>query len=132
MRRFLLVALLPLAAGCASGKGRVETMLDGINPIDALSVVGVGRLVYEASSRSVWETETASLGANRYRVTLRRNRFADSGDGEAPLLFRRQAERIAALQSCTSWRIVEFEERYDSKLIGAQRVAEGTIECVKA
>lgn len=132
MKRMLLVALLPIAAGCASGKGRVETMLDGINPIDALSVVGLGRLAYEASSRSVWEAETTSLGANRYRVTLRRNRFADSGDGEAPLLFRRQAERIAVMHSCTSWNIVEFEERYDSKLIGAQRVAEGTIECVKA
>ncbi len=132
MRKALLVALLPLAAGCASGKGRVETMFDGINPLDAISVVGLGRLAYEASSRSVWETEVASLGANRYRVTLRRNRFAESGDGEAPLLFRRQAERIAVLQSCTSWNIVEFEERYDSKLIGAQRVAEGTIECVKA
>jgi len=132
MRKIILVALLPLAAGCASGKGRVETMLDGINPIDALSVVGVGRLAYEASGKSVWETETASLGANRFRVTLKRNRFADSGDGEARVIFRQQAERIAVANSCTSWSIVEFEERYDSKLIGAQRVAEGTIECVKA
>ena len=132
MKKLILVALLPLAVGCASGKGRVETMLDGINPIDALSVVGLGRLAYEASSRSVWETETASLGANRFRVTLRRNRFADTGDGEARVIFRQQAERIAVAHACTSWSIVEFEERYDSKLIGAQRIAEGTIACVKA
>ncbi len=132
MKKVILVALLPLAAGCASGKGRVETMLDGINPIDALSVVGVGRLAYEASSRSVWDAETTPLGANRFRVTLKRNRFADSGDGEARVIFRQQAERIAVEHACTSWTIVEFEERYDSKLIGAQRIAEGTIACIKA
>ncbi len=132
MKRVILVALLPLAAGCASGKGRVETMLDGINPIDALSVVGVGRLAYEASNRSVWDAETTSLGANRFRVTLKRNRFADSGDGEARVIFRQQAERIAVANACTSWTILEFEERYDSKLIGAQRIAEGTIACIKA
>jgi hypothetical protein len=133
MRKALLGALfLPMIFACASGKGRVEVMLDSIKPIDVLAVVGVAHMVYEVGGRSVWEAETSSAGANLYRITLKRNRFANSGDGEAPLLFKRHAERVAASQSCTDYRIVEFQERYDSLLIGTQRIAEGLIECVRA
>ena len=117
---------------CASGKGRVQVMLDNIKPIDALVVGGIAYMVYDVGGRSVWEAETSPAGANLYRVTLKRNRFANSGDGEAPLLFKRHAERIAASQSCAGYRIVEFQERYDSLLIGTVRIAEGLIECVRA
>jgi len=131
MRKLLLICLLPIVAACASGSGMVKPELKKINlnPIDAATLASIGYLVYEAAGRSVWEAETTFAGTNRYRVTLKRNRFADSGDGEAQLLFRQHAERIAATRACTSWRIVEYQERYDSKLIGQQRVAEGLIEC---
>ncbi len=133
MRKALFAALLlPMLIACAGGKGRVELMLDKINPIDVLVVEGIAYMVYEVGRRSVWEAETSSAGGNLYRVTLKRNRFANSGDGEAPLLFKRHAERIAASQSCADYRIVEFHERYDSLLIGTQRIAEGLIECVRA
>lgn len=133
MRKALLAALfLPMILACAGGKGRLEVMLDNIKPIDALAVVGVAHMVYEVAGRSVWEAETSSAGANLYRITLKRNRFANSGDGEAPLLFKRHAERVAASQSCADYRIVEFQERYDSLLVGTQRIAEGLIECVRA
>ena len=133
MRKALPAALLlSMLVACANGKGRVENMLDNINPIDALVVGGIAYMVYEVGGRSVWEAETTPAGTNRYRVTLRRNRFANSGDGEAPLLFKRHAERIAAAQSCADYRIIEFQERYDSLLIGTQRIAEGLIECVRA
>lgn len=133
MRKVLLGALfLPMMLACASGKGRIELMLDNIKPVDALAVVGIAHMVYEVGGRSVWEAETSSAGANFYRITLKRNRFANSGDGEAPLLFKRHAERVAASQSCADYRIVEFQERYDSLLLGTQRIAEGLIECVRA
>lgn len=128
----IALSCLALLCACASGKGRVETVLDTLKPLDAAALAGIGYLVFEASARSVWEAETSSAGTNIYRVTLRRNRFADSGDGEARALFRQHAEQIVAAQSCTGYRIVEFHERYDSKLIGAQRVAEGLIECLRA
>jgi len=132
MKKALVIALLPFLAACASGKGRVETMLDSIKPLDVVVVAGIGYLVYEAAGRSVWEAETRVAGPDVFRVTLRRHRFAQSGDGEARVLFRQHAERIAAAQACASYRIVEFSERYDSKLIGSQRVAEGLIACVRA
>jgi hypothetical protein len=124
--------LLSILAACASGKGRVEGMLDLLKPVDVAVAVGIGQLVYEVGGRPVWEVETSAAGAQLYRVTLKRNCFANSGDGEAPLLFKRHAERLAASQSCSGYRIVEFRERYDSLLIGTQRVAEGLIECLRA
>ena len=131
MKKILLVALSLFLAACASGKGRIETMFDGINPVDALTVVGLGRLAYEASGRSVWDAVTTPIGGNRFRVTMKRNRLVESGDGEARVVLRHEAEKIAAAESCASWRVVEYEERYEAMLLGAQRVAEGVIECVR-
>lgn len=131
-RALIALLLLPILAACASGESRVETMLKGITPLDAVALAGIGYLVYEASGKSVWQAETRGVGEGLFRVTLKRDRFASSGDGEALLLFRRHAERIAAAQSCAGYRIVEFHERYDSKLIGSQRIAEGLIACVRA
>jgi hypothetical protein len=131
-KALIALLLLPVLAACASGKGQIETLLDSVKPLDAVALAGIGYLVYEASGKSVWEAETSVAGADLFRVTLRRNRFADSGDGEARVLFRQHAERIVAAQSCTGYRIVEFHERYNSKLIGSQRVAEGLIACVRA
>ena len=132
MKKAIVALLVPLVAACASGKGRVETMFDGINPVDALTVVGLGKLAYDVSGRSVWDAKTDPIGRNLYRVTMRRNRLADSGDGEVHVILRQQAEKIVVAQSCAGWRLVAFEEYYESKLIGSQRVAEGVIECVKA
>jgi len=132
MKNVLLVLLFPLLAACASGKGQVAALFDNTNRLDAVVLAGIGYRVYEASDKSVWEAETSVAGADLFRVTLKRNRFANSGDGEARILFRRHAERIVAAQSCASYRIVEFSERYDSKMIGSQRVAEGLVACVRA
>ncbi len=132
MKKTLLAALvLPLFVACASGKGRTELMLDNINAVDVLVLEGIAYTVYEIGGRSVWEAETAPAGGDSYRVTLRRNRFVGTGDGEAAQLFKRHAERIAAAQSCLQYRVLEFQERYESLLLGSQRVAEGLIECVR-
>jgi hypothetical protein len=132
MKKALLVLLVPVLAACASGKGQVLTALDSVKALDAAALAGIGYLVYETGARSVWEAETSAAGTDLYRVTLKRSRFANSGDGEARLVFRRHAERIVSAQSCAGYRIVEFQERYDSKLIGSQRVAEGVIACLHA
>jgi hypothetical protein len=131
-RTFASLLLVFLLVACASGKGRVETMLDGVNRWDAAAVAGIGYMVYEASGKSVWEAETSVAGTDLFRVTLKRNRFSESGNGEARILFRKHADRIVAAQACTSYRIVEFHERYESMLIGSQRVAEGLIACLRA
>lgn len=132
MKKMLTVLLLPLLAACASGSGRVETAVNNLNSLDVYVAGSVAYWVYEVSGRSVWDAATSLEGSNLYRVTLKRHRFAEAGDGEAPMLFKRHAERIAASQSCAGYRIIEYSERYDKLLIGAQRVAEGLIECVKA
>lgn len=132
MKRALIVLLLhSVLAACASGKGRVEIMLDTVKPLDAAAIAGISHLVYEASGKSVWKAETSEVGEDLFRVTLKRDRFANSGDGEARVLFRLHAERIVTARVCSGYRVVEFHERYDSKLIGSQRVAEGLIACLR-
>jgi len=133
MKKALLVALcVPLLAACVSGKSRTQLMLDNLNAVDVLVVQGIAFAVYEVGGQSVWEAETSPIGGNTYRVTLRRNRFVGSGDGEAVHLFKRHAERIAAAHSCAQYRVLEFHERYDSLLLGSQRIAEGVVECLRA
>ncbi len=133
MNKHLLAAfVVPLLIGCAAGKGRTEVMLDNINAVDVLAIEGIAFMVYEIGGHSVWEAQTSPAGTNLYRVTLKRDRFASAGDGEAVHLFKRHAERVAAAHSCANYRILEFEERYDSLLLGSQRIAEGLIECLPA
>lgn len=132
MNRFAATVLIAALAGCASGTSRLESLAKATNPVDAAALVAVAVVVYNLGNGSVWEAATSSAGDNRYRIVLKQSPFATTGDGEAGRLFKQHARNLTAAQSCQDYRILEYEERMDAHLVGAQRVAEGVIECVKA
>jgi len=130
-RRIVIVGSL-LLAGCASGTSHVEKLARQVNALDAVAAAGIGLLVHQHANASPWEVEVAPLAGKAFRLTLRRAILAMGGEGEPGLLFRRHAENIAAAQSCAGYRVVSYEERIETVLAGARRVAEGVIECIRA
>lgn len=132
MKRIAISALIAALTGCASGVSRLETFAKATNPVDAAALVAVAVVVYNLSNGSVWEAATSPAGDNRYRIVLKQSLFATTGDGEAGRLFKQHARNLTTAQSCRDYRVLEYEERMDAHLVGAQRVAEGVIECVKA
>jgi hypothetical protein len=127
-----LIALLIAAAGCTTGTSYVETLSRQIQAPDAIVLTALGVVVYNMANGSVWEVETKPAGEARYHIVLKRAFLASGGEGEAARLFKQHARKIAATQACRDYRILDYEERLDARLIGAQRMAEGTIECMPA
>ncbi len=77
-----------------------------------------------------WRMELVCLGAQRYRIEMRKNRIAAGGEGEAMPLFMRRAEAILLRQGGSSYRILSFAEGLDSSLPLPQRVAQGVVEII--
>lgn len=77
-----------------------------------------------------WTIEQVHLGAQRYRIEMRKNRIAVGGEGEAMPLFMRCAEAIVARQRGGSYRIISFAEGLDSALPLPQRMAQGVVEII--
>ena len=127
-----VVLLLIAAGGCTTGTSYVETLGKQIQAPDAVAITALAIVVYTMANGSVWEAQTTPAGDARYHILLKRALLAAGGDGEAVGLFKRHARTIAATQACVDYRVLEYEERLDARLIGAQRVAEGTIECIRA
>ncbi len=129
---FLLAVALPLG-GCATiGDSRLQGFFKTVYPLDAVAVISAGILIYQVGNTSPWDVEVQPISGTTYRVTLRRGILANGGEGESRLLFRQEAERITGKQSCSGYRILTYEERLETVYIGARRVAEGVVECVKA
>ena len=129
----LTCVLCHTLTGCASGRGYTENFFNQIKPLDAAVLLGAGILIYTVGNTSPWDVEVAPLpNGAAYKVTLRRAILASGGDGDSNFLFRQEAERITLSQSCAGYRILRYEERLETVYIGARRVAEGIIECVKA
>lgn len=125
-----LVSIVVLA-GCASGTSHVRSLTQEITRADAIAVVALGVVVYNLGNGNVWEAETAAEGNERYRIVLKRALLATGGEGEAGRLFKEHARKVTAIESCQSYRILEYQERLDAHFVGAQRVAEGVIQCVR-
>jgi hypothetical protein len=130
-KALLATATLAVTAGCTTGTSYVETLATQINAPDAIAVTAIGLALYQLSNGSVWEAQTTPVAADRYRIVLKRALLASGGEGEAGRIFRQHAQTLTAAHPCPGYRILHYEERLDARLIGAQRIAEGTIECVK-
>lgn len=117
------------AAGDAAGretsaKGRGESP-----PCTAgVAVPACGAADSSGQVQLNWTIVQVHLGAQQYRIEMRKNRIAAGGEGEAMPLFMRRAEAIVARQGGGSYRIVSFAESLDSALPLPQRVAQGVVE----
>ena len=132
VKRVSALVLLAAASACTTATSYVEKLTTQVQAPDAVAVMAIAVVVYHMANGSVWEAQTTPAGDARYRILLKRAFLANGGEGEAGRLFKQHARAIATTQACADYRVLDYEERLDARLIGAQRVAEGTIECVKA
>ena len=127
-RRIALLSLLtPLAAGCASGAGHVESLFKELHPLDVAA--GVGVLLLANVPDAGWSTRVAEQGDKRYRIAVARETWSGAGDGEFSRRFGEAAQRVSSDRECAGYAVLAYAERYEAALIGTRRVAEGLIEC---
>jgi hypothetical protein len=91
-------------------------------------VSGAGAADSNGQVQLNWTIEQVHLGAQQYRIEMRKNRIAVGGEGEAMPLFMRRAEALVMRHGGGSYRIVSFAESLDSALPLPQRVAQGVVE----
>jgi hypothetical protein len=96
-------------------------------PAEALVLGAVIYYVVDPLSPN-WQIEEARMGGNRFRISLRKKRFATGGDGEATQLFYRRAEQIVRENGYAGYTVLEFGEGVESTVPIAQRVAQGVIQ----
>jgi hypothetical protein len=75
-----------------------------------------------------WQLAQAPLGDDRVRISLRKKRFANGGDGEAAQLFARRAEQVARDAGYAGYTVMEYTEGIESTLPLAQRVVQGVVK----
>ena len=117
----------PLLAGCQSGTGHVESLLNELYPIDVAVAAGV--IVLTNVPDLGWSTRVAEQGDKRFRIAVTRERWSGAGDGEFGRRFGQAAQRVVAENECSGFTVLAYAERYESALLGTRRVAEGLIQC---
>jgi|CXWK01.1.fsa_nt_gi hypothetical protein len=76
-----------------------------------------------------WEGEMRRVSDDTYSITLRSKRFRSTGgDGEAGRVFKRNADQIVRAGGYAGYDVLAYSEGIESEVIGAYRVAEGTIQ----
>lgn len=96
-------------------------------PAEALALGAVIYYVVDPLSPN-WQIEEARIGENRFRISLRKKRFATGGDGEATQIFYRRAQSIVTENGYAGYTVLEFGEGVESTVPIAQRVSQGIIQ----
>lgn len=125
-------ALLAVLTGCETGTGKLQSYFDQVNQTDALVFVGavVGAVMYSnANPDFAWKASVTEAGTGRYRISIARAAWTGTGEGEFSGRFGREAEKVAAEHSCKRFKVLSYNERYQSQNLGSQKVGEGVIQC---
>lgn len=97
--------------------------------IPAEGIVAAGVLYYIVDPLAPnWKVEVQPLGPQRYRLTLTMKRFITGGEGEAPQVFRRAAEKLREDKSAAAYAVLAYQEGIESHVLIAQRTANGVVE----
>ena len=124
MKRILTcLALAPLLAGCSADLPNYNSP-----KIPFFAAVGAGAFYLYKDN---WSLEEIPAGNDKFRITLKKNMLRQDGDSEAGMLFKRRAGEIVAEHGFDGYRIMEYSEGIESAALGAQRVAQGVIQCYK-
>lgn len=116
----LLAAALPLSAQAFSFPPPIETAL----------LAAAVHVVYDPLAPN-WEIEESRLTEDTYRFSLRMKRFHTGGSGESLPALKRRASQLRYEHGYAEYQILEYSEGIDSRTLGTQRVAEGTIRLVR-
>jgi len=139
MKRLVLVCLFFCLAACGSKpliSDKVGIQLtSGIGFTAGQVVTGaiVGAailLIYDPLSPN-WEIEEARLSEDTYRLDMRMKRYNTGGAGESLQILRRRAAQLQQERGYGGYELLSYSEGIDSKTLGAQRVAEGTIRLIQ-
>jgi hypothetical protein len=96
-------------------------------------LIGLAVYYYVDPLSPNWKGELKRLSDDTFSIALRSKRIRSTGgDGEAIRSFRRNAEQIVRAGGFAGYDVVAYSEGIESELIGAYRVAEGTIRVLRA
>ena len=92
---------------------------------------GVLYMIYDPLAPN-WSIEERPLNVDTYYLSLRAKSFRTGGDGESVQIFKRRALQLQREKGYASYRILDYSEGIESSTPLTHRVAEGTIQLVKA
>lgn len=134
MKRWALPVIVSIAiAGCGPliPKGTVEITesfsYTYAEVIGAAVIVAAAWYVIDPLAPN-WAIKDTRLDDTHYLIDMRKKRVTTGGDGEAYMLFRRQAEGVAGQVKSNGYTIVSWTEGVDSDFPIARRWARGVIE----
>lgn len=142
MKRLFLLLPLALLVACSSTGSTSSFIPDktirltpsiGIPLEGVLAGAVVAAIIYFVYDPLApnWEIQEERLADDTFRLDLRMKRYHTGGGGEAMQVLKRRAASLKRQQGYADYQLLEFTEGIESKTLGAQRVAEGTIKLVQ-
>lgn len=133
-KRLIVLALVCSLAGCGSSPlipDKTLSLTSSLSyPLGKLVSVGIAGLViylvYDPLAPN-WEIQEARLNEDTYRLDMRMKRYHTGGAGESMQILRRRAAQLQRERGYGGYELLEYTEGIDSKTLGTERVAEGTI-----
>ena len=138
MKRLLPFLLLFFLAACGSKPlipDKSLNLMSGFSlsagKLAATVLAGVAiYFIYDPLAPN-WEIEEARLSEDTYRFDMKMKRYNTGGAGESMQILRRRAAILQRERGYDGYELLEYTEGIESKTLGAQRVAEGTIKLVR-
>ena len=98
--------------------------------VTAAVVLGAINFIYDPLAPN-WEIEETRVDADTFRFALRMKRYHTGGAGESMQVVRRRAAQLQNDLGYGGYQIFEYSEGIDSKTLGTQRVADGTVRLLQ-
>lgn len=91
-----------------------------------LAVGGIAFLIYDPLAPN-WEIQETQLSEDTYSYELKMKRYHTGGSGESLQVLRRRAAQVQRERGYGAYDLLEYSEGIESRTLGAQRFAAGTI-----
>ena len=132
-RRMLAAVPVMLLSACSlvPGSSEIKQQIGISTPLKVKEIVIGAIVLYYAKDGFVWEVEDRMIAPDTYRLSVKQGKLkGGGGQGEARIYFQRRAESIAAVQGCSGYTTLEYNESLISDFLNIpQRVTEGVIRC---
>lgn len=138
LRTLILAIAVPLAGGCtgsgflapvAGTVGAIGLASDSYLKPEYLSAALVAYAIYDPLAPN-WTIEVMPRNDTHARLDLKLRKLITGGEGEARVVFMRNAQDYAEDQGFAGFEIVRYEEGLESTRPFAQRYARGDIKLV--
>lgn len=138
LRPLILALALPFVGGCLSTSylapvagtvGAIGLASDDFLEVEYLSAALVAYAIYDPLAPN-WTIEVVPRNETRARIDMRLRTLITGGEGEARVVFMRNAQDYAEEQGFAGFEIVRYEEGLNSTRPFAQRYASGDIKLV--